>query len=157
MQGDSEHLDSFLCGQPAYCRPICVQLFKVQISEKERKDPSGPAKSSLVQEEEPLEWHLQQPCKPWRTMVSVLCRKEEAWSVWTHIAEVLHVEVEYNEIMFLRQTCFLCGLVSFTIAGRDVLPKATQGRKQKRKSSLILHNDTQHSATCIHISLRIFF
>lgn len=88
---------------------------------------------------------------------SVLCRKEEAWSVWTHTAEVLHVEVKYNEVMLLMQTCFLCGLVSFTVAGRDILPKATQGRKQKRKSSLILHNDTQHSATCIHISLRTFF
>lgn len=44
----SEFLESFLCGQSSYFRPICIQLFKVQISEKGRRDQSGPALPSLA-------------------------------------------------------------------------------------------------------------
>lgn len=118
----SKHLESFLCGQLAYVRSVCIVIQSSDFWKREERSEwssyisSGPrGRTSWVTPSTTL--HIVEDNGLSKGNPSVLCWKGEAWSVWLDTTEVLHIEIEYIEIMLWRQMCVLCGLVMFTVAG----------------------------------------
>jgi hypothetical protein len=61
---------------------------------------------------------------------SVLCGTEETSSVWIHTTEIRHTGIECNDLLLLSQTDFLCGLVSFKIAGIKYTNKSNSEKEE---------------------------